>query len=152
MIRKHESYYRTLPDGKELSVSRSSKADVGGGSSGYPEVFDIEDWAEGEESVTFTVVRCLVQVGNRLRGLFTAKFPVEFDLDNLDVYAKVDTSTEDFLTESIEVVDQGADPEAVLGTEDGKYFYRAIYGIGYDGDGVFGVQADFRKAPQMNLS
>ena len=141
----HSTTYRMQPNGHELVTVRSVKSDTAGGGSGFPEPYDLEDFEDdGVSAVTFTIKRCMHQVGIPLYGAITTDLPGSGDYGNWDVYVKIDTS-DAYTPVAIVAYEQGtAIPEAA--TESGKYFFWARYAIGYNTDGDMAVIADLRKS------
>lgn len=141
----HSTTYRMQPNGHELVTVRSRKDDTSGGSSGFPEPYDLEDFTDdGASAVTFTVKRCLHQVGLGLHGAIATDLAGSVDYGNWDVYVKIDTS-DGYTPVAIVAYAQGAAiPEE--DTEDGKYYFWIRYAIGYNDDGDMAVIADMRKS------
>ena len=148
--RKHDAYYRMQQNGHEMSAVKTTKQEASGGASGYPEPYDIDVLEEADGDITMAVKRCTHQVGNLMRGSVLTDLSATFETDNIDVYSKIDTS-DNFKAVALVAYPQGtAVPEADL--EDGKYYFKALYGIGFDEDSVFGVVLDLRYSMLANLS
>lgn len=145
----HSTVYRQEPGGGMMTISRAVREEASGGASGYSEPYDLEDFADDTETsiVTFTIKRCVHQVGLSLFGSVLTDLEGEIDYSsvvNWDVYVKIDTA-DDFTPVEIVAYEQGtAIPADDIA--DGQYYFRALYGIGVDEAGNMGVAVDLRNA------
>lgn len=144
--RSHSTTYRMQANGHELVTVRSDKTDVSGGGSGYPEPYDIEDFVDdGDSAVTFTIKRCLHQIGLGLFGSILTDFEAcSVDYGNWNVFVKIDTADNFTPVEIVSYEDGTAIPAE--DTVDGQYYFKALYAIGYNDDGDMAVIADLRNS------
>jgi len=133
---EHTTVYKSEPNGRTLTIVRSRKSMASpGGSSGYPEPFDVKEIADGQITLQYPefIIGEIIHYGDE--EAYSTSLAAGI------IYAKLDTTDWSI----VEVSSTAADQYATLDTGDGQYTYKPLYLV-ETVEGDLTITRDYRNA------